>query len=277
MSDARDQQERFLRDFHRRHPGVTARAFSRGRVAGGGSSYDALARAVGPGVGRVVDLGCGDGALLAVLIAGGAAPAALVGVDLSRDELAAAAARRLGVGLVHARAQSLPLGDATTDVVVSHLAFTLMRDPDLVAAEVQRVLAPSGRFVTVVGGGPRGDDAYAGAVELVLPAARAAAAAGPAMPRLGEVRARSDRGLCAIFAVERGWSALAIEELPVDLSGSPDEVWSTMSTLYELDGVVAAEVDEVRARFLAACARWRRDDGAIACTMATRLVAATRV
>ena len=40
---------------------------------------------------------------------------------------------------------------------------------------------------------------------------------------------------------------------------------------HDLDGVAGPEVAAVRAGFLAACARWRRDDGGIACTMATRL------
>jgi SAM-dependent methyltransferase len=281
VSASASEQEGFLRRFHRRWPGVTARALARGRTAAGGSSYDAIVRAVGPVGGgangradaRIVDLGCGDGALLAALVRAGVPASSLVGLDLSEHELARAVELGSGAGLIQARAQALPLRDGCAVAVVSHLAFTLMHGPDAVAAEVARVLAPGGRFVTVVGGGPAGDDAFAGAVELVAPLARAAGS----VPRLGELRARSDAGLASIFAAERGWAALTVDDLPIDLSGSPDEAWALIETLYELDGVPADEVTSARAAFVAASPRWRRGDGLVACTMATRLVVATRV
>ena len=70
---------------------------------------------------------------------------------------------------------------------------------------------------------------------------------------------------------------LRVDELPIDLSGSPDEVWEVLAGSYELDGVDATSVADLRARFLARCDRWRRSDGAIACGLAARLMVATRV
>ena len=256
------EQEAFLREFHRRRPGITARAYGRG------SSYAAVVRAVlGNGNRdrdrtRLADLGCGDGFLLAELRRAGFG-GAMVGIDLSEAELAAARTRATGAALVQARAQALPLRDRSMDVIVSHLAFTLMADVDEVVNELARGIVPGGRFVTVVGGGPRGEDAFAGFLELARPFMTR-------VPRLGEVRARSDAGLQALFA--DGWTGLTIDDVPVDLSGTPDEVWETMASAYELDGV---DEPSLRPTFVTECERWMRD-GVVACTMATRLVQVVR-
>ncbi|HUQ06760.1 MAG TPA: class I SAM-dependent methyltransferase [Kofleriaceae bacterium] len=257
-----NDQERFVREFHRRRAGVTAAAYGRSR------SYAVIVRAVGGAQGRLADLGCGDGHLLAELRAAGFA-GAMVGLDLSEAELAAARARGTGATLVQARAQALPVRDGAFDVVVSHLAFTLMSDVDDVVRELARVIAPGGRFITLVGGGPRGDDAFAGFLELARPLVRG-------VPRLGDLRARSDRGLATLFTADAGWRELAIDDVPIDLSGTPDEVWQTMAGAYELAGVSDAERVSLHRSFTSAAARWRRDDGAVACTMATRLVQVTR-
>jgi SAM-dependent methyltransferase len=254
------EQEAFLRAFHGRNPGVTSRAFARGR------SYAAVVDAVLRGGrgrdARLADLGCGDGHLLTELRRGGFA-GAMCGIDLSEAELALARARVPDAHFVLARAQELPIVAGAFDTVVSHLAFTLMADVDEVVRELARVLVPGGRFITVVGGGPRGDDAFAGFLALARPWMTR-------IPRLGERRARSDAGLAALFG--DGWTALTVDDLPVDLSGSPDEVWETMAGIYELDGL---EDERLRRTFVTECDRWRRD-GVVACTMATWLVQVVR-
>ncbi|KAB2910328.1 MAG: class I SAM-dependent methyltransferase [Kofleriaceae bacterium] len=264
------EQEAFLVDFHGRFPGVTARALARG------GSYAALVGALRLGLaplglaqgerGGIADLGCGDGYLLAELRRAGFT-GALVGIDLSAAELRAASARATNAHLVQARAQALPLRARSLDVVVSHLAFTLMAEIDAVVAELGRVIAPGGHFIAVVGGGPRGEDAFAGFLELARPFVRG-------VPRLGEIRARSDRGLAELFAA--GWTELTIDDLPCDLSGTPDEVWESMATVYDLARTSAHERAELRERFVRAMDQWCRDDGSVACTMATRLVRVRR-
>lgn len=257
------EQEAFLVDFHARQPGVTSRAFARG------GSYAAIvgtALRLGVGRARIADLGCGDGHLLAELRRAGS-DGPLFGLDLSASELRAAAARQTDAQLVRARAQLLPLRSRSLDCVVSHLAFTLMAELDVVVAELGRVLVPGGHFVTVVGGGPKGDDAFAGFLELARPAVRG-------VPRLGELRARSDRGLAELFGA--GWTALTVEDLVVDLSGAVEEVWQTMAGAYELAHASAGELAAIREAFLERAGPWRRDDGSVGCTMATRLVHAVR-
>ncbi len=264
--------EDFLRRFHRAHPGVTTAALARARVVGtAGSSYDLLAAALPVG-GRVLDLGCGDGFLVDRLHARGHRAADLLGLDLSADELARARARLPTAGWLQARAQAIPLATASCAAIASHLAWTLMPDLDAIADELARVLAPGGVFVTLVGGGPRGDDAFAGLLDLAAPLARAA----PATPRLGDPRARRDDGLAGLLGPARGFELAAIADVTLDLAGTADEVWASLVPCYELATVGAAALATLHAAFVAAAPRWRRADGLVGATMYARLVTATR-
>jgi len=265
-------EEAFVRRFHREQPGATARALARGRVIGGaGSSYDALAAAT-PRGGRVLDLGCGDGYLLARLIAHGHASAALFGLDVSADELALARAAQPAAALTQARAQALPFAAGGFGAVVSHLAWTLMPELEAIVGELARVLAPGGRFLAVVGGGPRGEDAFAGLLELAAPYA----AAAPPTPRLGDARARTDAGLAALFTPAAGFAPPAIVDWAIDLAGDAAAVWAALSPSYHLATVPAAARAALAAAFDDAAPRWRRADGLIAATMYARLVSVDR-
>jgi SAM-dependent methyltransferase len=69
-----------------------------------------------------------------------------VGVDVDREALSEAA--KLGIETHWADAeQPLPFEDASFEVVVAGEIVEHLRDPDLFAREVQRVLRPGGRFV----------------------------------------------------------------------------------------------------------------------------------
>lgn len=95
---------------------------------------------------RILDLGCGDGALTAKLVAAGAT---VVGADASAELVAAA--RALGLDARIADGQALPF-DAEFDAVFSNAALHWMRQPDAVIAGVRRALKPGGRFVGEFGG-----------------------------------------------------------------------------------------------------------------------------
>lgn len=95
---------------------------------------------------RILDLGCGDGALTAKLLQAGCE---VVGVDASPPMIGAA--RALGLD---ARVMS---GDALTfsstfDAVFSNAALHWMTNADAVIDGVWRALRPGGRFVAEMGG-----------------------------------------------------------------------------------------------------------------------------
>jgi len=109
----------------------------------GAGVVDLLAPARGE---RILDLGCGDGALTEKLVAAGAQ---VVGVDASPEQVEAAWARGLDARV--ARAEALPFA-AEFDAVFSNAALHWIRDADAVLASVHRALRPGGRFVAEMGG-----------------------------------------------------------------------------------------------------------------------------
>lgn len=100
--------------------------------------------------GRGLDLGCGDGKLMRILLdAAGAAPE-LVGVDI--DPLETRDAERSGVyRRVHTvPGQRIPEADATFDFVFSNSVLEHIDDLEPVFAEVARLLRPAGTFLFTV-------------------------------------------------------------------------------------------------------------------------------
>jgi ubiquinone/menaquinone biosynthesis C-methylase UbiE len=110
----------------------------------------ASVREVMPEVGSVLDVGCGSGALLRVLQQSGPG-ITFVGVDPAPRMLAEAAARRRSVHevLASARAEALPWGDASFQVVVSSVSFGHWPDQRAGLLECRRVLVDGGTFVLV--------------------------------------------------------------------------------------------------------------------------------
>lgn len=105
-----------------------------------------LARLVGAGPGTCLDLGCGTGIAIPVLVQRGWR---VVGVDLSRDQLRVARQRagKPGAWLVAADASAVPFADGSFDAVVSVLTHTDFDNPEAAFAEGARVLRRGGRFV----------------------------------------------------------------------------------------------------------------------------------
>ena len=95
---------------------------------------------------RILDIGCGDGALTARIAASGAQ---VVGVDTSASMIGAAQA--LGLDARVANAEALPF-EAEFDAVFSNAALHWVRNQEAMLAAVHRALKPGGRFVAEMGG-----------------------------------------------------------------------------------------------------------------------------
>ncbi len=95
---------------------------------------------------RILDLGCGDGALTEKLAAAGAQ---VVGIDSSPEMATAALARGLDVRVIDGA--RLPF-DGEFDAVFSNAALHWMKDLEPVFAGVWKALVPGGRFVGETGG-----------------------------------------------------------------------------------------------------------------------------
>jgi SAM-dependent methyltransferase len=107
---------------------------------------------------RWLDVGCGNGAFTEVLVAH-SAPAEVVGIDPSEEQLAYARTRaeakpaqfRIG------NAQALSFADGSFDAAIMALVITFVPDPAKAVAEMARVVRPGGHIATymwdVPGGG----------------------------------------------------------------------------------------------------------------------------
>jgi trans-aconitate methyltransferase len=95
---------------------------------------------------RILDLGCGDGALTMGIAAAGAD---VVGIDSSENMLEAARSRGLDARLMDACALTF---SSEFDAVFSNAALHWMTQPVEVIEGVRRALKPRGRFVAEFGG-----------------------------------------------------------------------------------------------------------------------------
>lgn len=223
--------------FHDRWAGTSTRVFGRGRLADGRTSYDWVVE--GATRGAVLDLGCGDGPALELLTV----PA--VGIDRNAAELAAAESRGLtDIDLVEGDARSLPFGDARFERIISHMTLMLVPDAELVAAEIDRVLAPGGTLRLVVSRRPESRPA---AAQLFLDGlSELSATYGP-----GIDYPRSPWTAAAVRERLPGWT---VEETPLELHSQIPvaDVPSFLRMSYYNSGLLnesgSAALDELIAR-----------------------------
>jgi SAM-dependent methyltransferase len=93
---------------------------------------------------RVLELGCGEGTLLAALNA-----THKYGIDPSIHALVRAR-RRSAAECAVARAEELPFPTGSFDLVIAVGVMEHFEKPDEATAEVRRVLAPAGRYVALI-------------------------------------------------------------------------------------------------------------------------------
>jgi arsenite methyltransferase len=126
-----------------RVPDATAESFA------GVANHWVLGR-IAPGA-VVLDLGCGAGTDLLIAAQMTGATGRVVGVDMTTAmlERARASADEMGIDNVELHEsliESLPLDDASVDVVISNGVIDLVPDKDAVLDEIDRVLRPGGRL-----------------------------------------------------------------------------------------------------------------------------------
>jgi SAM-dependent methyltransferase len=92
---------------------------------------------------RVLDVGCGPGALTAELVTR-LGPEAVSAVDPSEPFVAAARARNPDVHVLHASAEQLPFPDEVFDASLAQLVVHFMSDPVAGLAEMARVTRQGG-------------------------------------------------------------------------------------------------------------------------------------
>lgn len=103
-----------------------------------------LARVRASGAREAVDVGCGEGRFCRLMRAEGIDP---IGVEPTADLRATAAARDPGGRYLDARAEALPLDDASTDLVVSYLTLIDIDGLEEAVAQMARILRPGGRLL----------------------------------------------------------------------------------------------------------------------------------
>jgi arsenite methyltransferase len=99
----------------------------------------------------VLDLGCGAGTDLLIAAQMSGPAGRVIGVDmtgamLDRAQASAREMRLENVELHEALIETLPLDDASVDVVISNGVIDLVPDKDAVLDEIDRVLRPGGRL-----------------------------------------------------------------------------------------------------------------------------------
>lgn len=95
---------------------------------------------------RILDIGCGDGALTEKLVAAGCE---VVGIDSSPDQVRAARAR--GIDARVARAETIEF-DEPFDGALSNAVMHWIHDHDALLSSLHRALKPDARFVAELGG-----------------------------------------------------------------------------------------------------------------------------
>ncbi|MDH5540589.1 MAG: methyltransferase domain-containing protein [Rhizobacter sp.] len=104
---------------------------------------------IGPGQ-RVLDVGCGTGALTLTVADRVAPGGTALGLDPNPDMLAVARRKRGDIEWRDGRAEALPFADASFDATVSQFAMMFFDDGVAALREAQRVLRPGGRIAFAV-------------------------------------------------------------------------------------------------------------------------------
>ena len=260
VAPTNEQIAAYLNAFHHRMPGVTSAIMLGLRTTDGRTSYDVVAdRIAAAQPANVLDIGCGDGELLAA-IRTRTPRTALAGVDLSAEELALAAERFTGsaIDLRLASAGTLPFPDGAFAAVAAHLVFMLIPQVDTALREAYRVLAPGGTFAFLL---PRRPKQSTNLTELLAVLSRKIAVRYPEFSPF----AIGDRALFERFGIadllgRAGFTALpTFDDFEVRAAVDGEWLWKAISGRYILGSLDDELTAELRAIVVAAAANGRFD------------------
>jgi SAM-dependent methyltransferase len=187
---------------------------------------------------RVLDVGCGPGALTAeaARIVG---PAQVAAVDPSQPFAEACRARNPGVDVQVAAAESLPFADGSFDAVLSQLVVNFLTDAPAGVAEMRRVAKPGGVVAACVWD-------YAGEMRMLRSFWDAAAAVDPDGAGLvdeSSMRYCNPDELGALWS-EAGLEAVEVSPLNVDASYADfDDLWTPFTAGIGPAGTYYAALD----------------------------------
>jgi ubiquinone/menaquinone biosynthesis C-methylase UbiE len=194
---------------------------------------------------RWLDIGCGNGAFTQELI-GRCAPATVIAIDPSTDQLAHARTRR-GVKTAEFRvgdAQKLPFANHSFDVAVMALVISFLPDPAQAVGEMGRVVRPGGWVATymwdIPGGGAPTDPIYVAMESMGMTSVR------PANPVVSRREAMQDL-----------WEKAALESIETQAIRIPvaysdfDDFWDSNTVLIGpqgklIAGMSASEREQLR-------------------------------
>ena len=142
------------------------------------------------------------------------------------------------------------------------------------ARELARGATPGGTLAAVLGGGAAGGEAYGVFLRLLRPILDATPA-DRRIPALGDRRVRHREGLDEILA-PAGFTPVAWETVRIDLTAPFEQVWATVSGLYDLGPLPAHTRASLRESFTAETKELALPDGRIPCAMNIRVATARR-
>ena len=249
-------REAYIEWFHTIIPSATSRAFARGKLFGGRSSYELLLTdwPIDQPSYKVLDLGCGDGYLLKLARQryGQVSSLSLFGLDLCEKELHRYSSEKQGALLLRGDSHCLPLTSNSFDLIVSHLAIMLFRDPLRALQEVKRILRLGGCFSAIVPGG--------GAPPSVLPEysslMRKALKAHP--NRVVNLRNRETGTESQLLSLMQsaGFIDISIEHYVLTLDSSFEQVWGFLATTYDWPFLPIAERKQLHSACTALLKKW---------------------
>jgi SAM-dependent methyltransferase len=191
-----------------------------------------------PGM-RVLDVGCGPGAL-AERLAAQLGPELVSAADPSEPFVAACAERVPGAEVRQAGAEKLPWEDATFDAALSQLVLNFLADAHAGAAEMRRVVRPGGMVCACTWD-------YGGAMEMLRTIWDAARALDPDAPDEGRtMRYRSADELAELWR-QSGFDDVETGPLVVETTYAGfDDFWQPLTLGVGPAGAYCASLEPAR-------------------------------